>query len=497
MILGIDLGTTYSVAACLTEENGIELIENAEGSRITPSVVLFDDDKIIVGEEAKDAGVISSADVIVAIKNKMGKPEIIKTHKGIEYNPEMISSLIIRKLVKDAEKNTGKKVKSVVVTIPAYFNDAQRKATADAVVLADVKLAGMINEPTAAALYYIKKNNVEKSNILIYDLGGGTFDATLLHVENSDNIEVLSTAGIQNTGGHFFDEMIADYVCDYINEKHEVDLTDEEYQEDFQELLLKAEKIKKNLSAKNKAVLNIKVGKIKEKIEITREWFESESMLGIVYTRTESKIKEVVKDASLTIDDIDIVLMVGGSSRIPYIEKNLFELTGKKPSREVNPDEVVAMGAALFATFKGKESNVKKFVDVCSHSIGVVVRDNGIDENEIIIPRNSRIPVQREVEFRTMVDNQKKLELTITEGDFKELVDVTKIGNLEIDIPQSLPKHSQILVKISLDDYQIINIEVAFPAIGYVKQHELKRIANMDNETLINATGMLRAINVS
>lgn len=498
MILGIDLGTTFSVASYVTENDEIEIINNAEGSHLTPSVVLFDDNEVIVGDAAKEAGIVCANDIIVAVKNEMGKKKILKIVGENKYNPEMISSLIIRKLVKDAEIYTGEKVEEVVVTVPAYFNDAQRKATEDAVTLAGVKLKGMINEPTAAALCYINKQKVENKNILVYDLGGGTFDATLLYVKDSNDIEVLGTGGLSNTGGYFLDEKIADYVCEYIEDKYNIDLTDEEYSEEFQDLLLKSEKAKKELSNKSKTVLSIRVGSIKEKIEITREWFESDKILGNIYLRTESKVKDVLKTVGLKVEDIDIILMAGGSSRIPYIEKSLYEFIGKKPSKEVNPDEVVAVGAALYATFRKNQNNGKRFVDVCSHSIGVVVSNiDGTEENEIIIPRNSKLPIQKERKFKTAVQNQKKLELTITEGEFKELTDVTQIGSFDIDFPSNMPERSNISVKIGLNDHQIINIKVSLPDFGFEQECKLKREANMDEKTLVSVTGMLRDIEVN
>ena len=498
MILGIDLGTTFSVAASITKDNEIELINNAEGSHLTPSVVLFDEvDGIIVGTAAKEAGIVCSDNVVVAVKNEMGKKKVLKTFKNIDYNPEMISSLIIRKLVKDAEAYTGQNVNEIVITVPAYFNDAQRKATEDAATIANVKLAGIINEPTAAALCYTKKHDVEDKNVLIYDLGGGTFDATLLHAKDCNNIKILSTGGMSKTGGYFLDEMIAEYVCEYICNNYDIDLNDDEYAEEFHEILLKSEKAKKELSNKSKAIISIRIGSIKEKIEIKREWFESEKILGKMYMRTENKIKNVLKEANLKVDDIDIVLLAGGSSRIPFIEKKLTEFTGKCPSKEENPDEVVAIGAALYAEFNSS-NNEKKFTDVCSHSIGVVVNNrDGTKESEIIIPRNTEIPVRMEKSFKTAVKNQKKLELTVTEGEYKELTDINTIGDFEIEFPENVPLHSRIIVKIGLDNYQIINIKVSLPEVGFEEEGKLQREANMDENTLISVTGMLRDIEVN
>lgn len=260
----------------------------------------------------------------------MGDKNYRKRYNGIDYTPEMISSFIIRKMVQDAQAATGKEVKGVVVTVPAYFTDAKRKATEDAATIAGVALVGMINEPTAAALCYVRNQNFTDKNLLIYDLGGGTFDVTILHVENADKIEVLATGGLSNAGGRFFDESIKDYVCEYIEEKYGLDLEDEEYVDELQDILLKAENAKIQLTQRNKAVISVKIGKIKETVEITREQFED--MIRKIYVRTESKVKDTMKEAQITMKDIDKVLLVGGSSRIPYIAEHIQELTGKEPS---------------------------------------------------------------------------------------------------------------------------------------------------------------------
>ncbi len=497
MVLGIDLGTAFSVAAYITENDEVKVINNAEGKNLTPSVVFFNGDETVVGEVAKGSALVNADNVIIAVKNEMGKDKTIKTHNGIEYNPEMISSRIILKLLQDAETYSGEKVEEVVITVPAYFNDAQRKATEDAAEIAGVKLAGLINEPTAAAISYIRNHNIENKNILIYDLGGGTFDATLLHVGSSDDIEVISTGGLSNTGGLFLDEKIADYVCYYIEEKSNIDLTDEEYTDEFHELLLKAEDTKKLLTQISVATLSMRVGSFKESIEITREWFESYKILGNIYVRTEGKIRQVLKEAGLEVEDVDIVLMSGGSSRIPFIERKLYEFMGKQPSREENPDEAVAIGAAFYGKILKDNNGEKRFVDVCSHSIGVVVNTkNGEEINEIIIPKNSKLPVQKERRFKTAVQNQQKLEIRITEGEFIELTDVRIIGSFEIDLPKDTPQYSPILVKIGLDDYQLINIKVILSDSGFEKTYKLKRKANMDEETIANVTGMLSTMEV-
>lgn len=496
MILGIDLGTTYSVGAYMKDDGNVEIIHNTEGDSLTPSVVMFDEeDGFMVGEVAKEHAVMCPDDVVVAIKNHMGSKDYHKQYGGEDYTPEMISSLIIRKVVQDAQLATGEKVDSVVVTVPAYFTDAKRKATEQAVTMAGVPLAGMINEPTAAALCYIKKQNVTDEKLLVYDLGGGTFDVTILHA-HGDALDVLATGGISNLGGRFFDQCIVDHVHDYMEEKYDIDLEDEEYVEELQELYLKAESAKIQLSQKSKALIPLKIGKVKESITITREQFES--MISRLYMRTESKVKDALGEAGIAAEDIDKVLLVGGSSRIPYIAEHIHGLVGKEPSREVNPDEAVAIGAAIYANIMSGSNENVRFEDVCSHSIGVVVTSRkGEETNEIIIPRNSKIPVSKERRFRTIVRNQKILRLTVTEGEHKELTDVTIIGGFDIQLPEGIKENTLVVIHIALNEYQLFHIIVELPEENFKQEYNIKRKANMDEETVAKVTGMLCDIAVS
>lgn len=497
MTLGIDLGTTYSVGAYI-DNNGVpQVILNSEGNTMTPSVVLLDsENEIVVGDVAKDHAIIRPEDVISVVKNDMGKRIIVKEKSGKQYTPEMISSFIIRKIVQDAEAATGETVSNVVITVPAYFKDSQRKATEDAAVIAGVPLGGMINEPTAAALCYVHKHEVENEHILVYDLGGGTFDVTILYVKNKNQIEVKSTGGLSNAGGRFFDQAIVDYVREYMEEKHGIDLEDDEYLDDLQELYLKAEKAKMQLSNRTSSTITLKVDSVREAIEITREQFQQ--MISKTYDKTERKMKEAILAAGIQIKDIDKVLLVGGSSRIPYVGERVGQFIGKEPSKEINPDEAVAIGAALYAQTSISHEDETQFTDVCSHSIGVVVlNDKGQEENERIIMRNSSLPIQKEERFRTAIRNQKKIDLCVTEGEFKELSDVTIIGNFGIDLPANVPENTLILLTISLDIRQLIHIHISLPDIGFEQEYRMKRIANMDEETIQNVTGMLRDMKVS
>lgn len=491
MILGIDLGTTFSAGAYIDEKGEPQIAINSEGGNLTPSVVFFDpdgDNEIIVGKAAKDNAILDSKNVVIDVKNYMGKNKIMKEYNGKKYTPEMISSFIIRKVVQDAEAYLGQKIDGVVITVPAYFTDARRKATEDAATLAGYPLYGMINEPTAAALCYQKKQKITNENILIYDLGGGTFDVTILHIHDNEHVEVLSTGGLSNAGGRFFDQCIIDYVRKDIKSKYKVDIEDEEYIDVMQDLYKDAEEAKIVLSSRKTTNIIVKAGKIREKIAISREQFEK--MISKIYRLTERKMEDALESAGLEKKDIHRVLMVGGSSRIPYIVESVENYIGREPSRDINPDEAVALGAAIYAQFcKNKDA---KFVDVCSHSIGVVVKKGNAEENDIIIPRNSKLPVEIEQRYRTMVDNQKQIELTITEGEFRELTDVTIIGELAVDLPDNTPANSLVLLRIGLDKHQLLHVHVALPDMGFEEEYHVNRLANMDEDAIKNAKGILR-----
>ena len=497
MILGIDLGTTYSVGACINEEGNPQVVQNNEGSRLTPSVVLFDEeDKVVVGEVAKDNSVIRPEDVIAAVKSHMGEKVVIKKVGDKEYTPEMISSFIIRKVVQDAEKALGETIKEVVITVPAYFSAAQRQATMDAAKIAGVSAIGTINEPTAAALCFAHQNNLENQNILVYDLGGGTFDVTILNLKEKNQIQVLGTAGLSEAGGRFFDISIVDYVCDYMEDKYDIDLRDEEYVDDLQDIMIKAEKVKIQLSNVEKATISLRIGKIKENIEISKEEFEN--MISSTYQKTERKMKEAIKMAHLTTADIDKVLLVGGSSRIPYIVEQVQKFIGKEPSREINPAEAVAMGAALYAKSIKKEEEAINFTDVCSHSLGVVVinPETGEEENEKLLLKNSKLPAEGKKSFRTMGAKQKKIKLQLTEGEFKEITDVTIIGTFEIELPPDVSKNEKVEITITLDTNQMIHIHMEMAESGFVQECHLKRNINLEEEVVENMTGIMRDVDV-
>lgn len=502
MILGIDLGTTYSVAAYVDESGVPNVITNMEGSQTTPSVVYFESESsVVVGQTAKDTSIINPEDVVSAVKNYMGEKKVFTSTHGQSYTPEVVSSLILKKLVSDAQKQLDMQepIVDVVVTKPAYFTDAQITATEDAVKIAGLNLIGMINEPTAAALYYAVSTKLNHANVLVYDLGGGTFDVTIIRMKDAD-VKVLSTGGLSKVGGRFFDEALVSLVVDYIDEEHGICLEDEEYSDAYQDLFGRVEKAKIHLSSKEKAAFPLRVGNIRENVEITRAQFEE--IVAKLYRRTEFVVKKALKDAGLTAADLDTVLLVGGSSRIPYIKNHLKDLLGKEPSHGVHPDLVVAQGAALYgnqlmAERNKTESENKVIHDVCSHSIGIVTMDRNTlqESNTILIRRNSSLPAEATQSFRT-AGNNRQIKITVTEGEFAELSDVIILGSTFLQLPDQVEPGTQVQISLRLDRSQLVHVFVKVPSLRYEEEFTLERKANLSDEEIRKMTGIIADFSV-
>ena len=487
MIIGIDLGTTFSAAAYIDKNQIPQIISNSEGERLTPSVLMEEDDgSVLVGAVAKENAVVRSDAVAATFKDHMGTQYRYTLPSGRELSPEECSAMVLKKVAQDAESYLGEKVHDVVITIPAYFTDAQRKATEDAARMAGLNAMAIINEPTAAALCFAQQEQMGQATILVYDLGGGTFDVSIVRIA-SDTVEVKATGGIRKMGGHFFDQILLNHITDYLLDEHDIDLYDDEYLDDLQELLQKAERSKIQLSNKAKVTIPLKIGAVREQYEITREQFEK--MMEKFYLRTESTVQMVLDDAGLNWEDIDKILLVGGSSRIPMIKERLAAFSGKLPSSEINPDEAVAMGAALSGNCVGKTVQ-----DVCSHSLGVVTMDEQTRKrkNGIIIPRNTLLPAKLEREFFTAADDTPFIRLEVTEGEEEELEYVHILGTFDIDLPKNTPKYTKVIVEMVLNENQLLHVyaRVLGQTETYKELH-IERSSNLKEEDIERMTALL------
>ena len=424
-IIGIDLGTTFSAMAIVNEHGRPEILPNREGERITPSVVLFDDDAPLVGSIAKRSAVASPLNVVQFVKRQMGDPAWkFRTEGGVAYTPEEISAIILKRLKEDAESLLGESIEDAVITVPAYFNDAQRKATQDAGKIAGLNVLRIINEPTAAALAYGIEKAIEDETVLVYDLGGGTFDVTIMKIAKNE-IAVLATSGDKNLGGFDWDNLLMEYLNEEFKSHGGIDLLNDPATE--QDLRDKVEIAKKTLSARDKASVFLSAGGKTHSIALTLDTFNTltESLL----KRTVRIMEMVLEDANLNWGNIDKVLLVGGSTRMRAVAAIVQQVTGKKPSMELHPDEVVALGAAMQGAVLLAENNqgskalqnqyaLVVIQDVCSHSMGVIAADDsGSEFNSIILKKGTAIPCEVSELYQTSVDRQTAVNVQVTEGE--------------------------------------------------------------------------------
>ncbi len=449
-IIGIDLGTTNSCVS-VYEGGEAKVIVNAEGERTTPSVVAFKDGEINVGGTAKRQAVVNP-DTISSIKRLMGTSKKVKAN-GKSYTPEEVSAMILSDLKKTAEAYLGEKVTRAVITVPAYFNDAQRQATKNAGKIAGLEVERIINEPTAAALAYGLDKQDEAQTVLVYDLGGGTFDVSIL--ELGDGVfEVKATSGNNHLGGDDFDQRIIDYVVDDIKDKHDIDLTEDKMA--MQRIKDEAEKAKKTLSSSTNATISLPFIAQGVSYETTLSRAKFEDLVDDLLESTLEPVRKALKDAKLKASDIDKVLLVGGSTRIPKVQELVKKELGKEPSKGVNPDEVVAMGAAIQGGVLVGEVNDIVLLDVTPLSLGLETL-GGVCT--VLIPRNTTIPTSKSQVFSTAADNQPAVDIHILQGERPMAADNKTLGRFQLaNIPPAPRGVPQIEVTFDIDANGIVNV---------------------------------------
>lgn len=453
-IIGIDLGTTNS---CVTVMEGGEpvVIANPEGNRTTPSVVSFKNGERQVGEVAKRQA-ITNPDTIQSIKRHMGTDHKVNV-EGKDYTPQEISAIILQHLKSYAEDYIGEKVSKAVITVPAYFNDAERQATRDAGIIAGLEVERIINEPTAAALAYgIDKEN-EDQTILVYDLGGGTFDVSILDIGDG-TFEVVSTAGDNRLGGDDFDEKIIDYMVQEFRKENGIDLSQDKMA--TQRLKDAAEKAKKDLSGVTQTQISLpfitagEAGPLHLELTLTRAKFDE--LTNDLVERTMNPVRTALSDAGLSPNEIDKVLLVGGSTRIPAVVEAIKNEIGKEPSKGVNPDEVVALGAAIQGGVLQGDVKDVLLLDVTPLSLGIETMGAVTTK---LIERNTTIPTSASQIFSTAADNQTAVDIHVLQGEREMAADNKTLGRFQLtDIPPAPRGVPQIEVTFDIDANGIVNV---------------------------------------
>lgn len=455
IIIGIDLGTTNSCVSVM--ENGKpKILETPEGKRTIPSVVAFKGDEIVVGDVAKRQ-LVTNKNTIHSIKRLMGTKETVEIN-GKKYTPEEISAQILSYIKKCAEEKLGKKIDKAVITVPAYFNDAQRNATKNAGKIAGLNVERIINEPTAAALAYGIDKSQTEHKILVYDLGGGTFDVSILEIADG-TFEVISTSGDNHLGGDDWDQKIIDWIIQEVKSKEKVDLSKDKMA--MQRLKDAAEKAKIDLSAQKEVEINLpfismsESGPLNVDLKLTRAKFED--LTKDLLQRTIKPVEDALKEAKLSPSDIHKVLLVGGSTRMPAVEELVKQKLGRTPDKTINPDEVVAQGASIQGGVLMGDVKDILLLDVTPLTLSIETM-GGISTP--LIKRNSTIPISKSQVFSTAVDNQPAVDVHVLQGERQMAADNKSLGRFILDGIEKAPRGvPQIEITFSIDANGILNVK--------------------------------------
>ncbi len=514
--LGIDLGTTYSVVAAIDAAGVPRVLDNRDGESLTPSVVYFDGEKPIIGSAAVVAGGVTPQNCIELVKRHIGDTSWKHcTISGTQYTAEQISAILLRRLADDAALALGQPCSEVVITVPAYFDDARRRATADAGIIAGLDVLSVLNEPTAAALAYGFGRGATSSHVpatvLVYDWGGGTFDATVVRIHD-DEYTVLATAGDRNLGGFDIDNAVMLHVDSCVVAQGGPSSLDS----DVAELLLRGrcEQAKRALSSVPETLITVDCGAVSYPVHLARPTFAN--LTAPLLRRTEEIVAEVIIDAGVQAGDLSVALLVGGSTRAPMVSRMLQRVTGVPVRQDVHPEQAVALGAALVAAsasaarrgvvsreykaapFAGQHITNRLVVhDVTAHSLGLIARcsQTGAEINSVLIRRNTPLPAQGRQRFHTLAENQREILVVITQGEDPDPRYITIVGSARMPVPPS-EESVEVEVLIGYDEQGLIGVRVADPHTGVpLGEFSIDRQANVDVQEIERMRQSLQTLN--
>ncbi|MCH2177171.1 MAG: Hsp70 family protein [Mariniblastus sp.] len=492
--VGIDLGTTFSVIAYVNENGRPESVPNAEGDLLTPSTVLFDEEEVIVGKEAAKAIASELDQVAECPKRQIGQRVYDKKIAGRRYPPEALQGWILRKLKQDAMRVVGD-FDQAVITVPAYFDEVRRKATQDSGMIAGIEVQDIINEPTSAAIAYGFQNGwldpkgvaVEKTRFLVYDLGGGTFDVSIMEADHCD-FKTIATDGDYQLGGRDWDQRLIDHVANAFKDEHGFD--PRENSDALGKLIRDCKEAKETLSARGRASVTCAFGSSTMRVDVTRDEFLR--MTQDLLDRTDFTVRQTMKQANMKWTDIDRVLLVGGSTRMPAVQDLLQSLSGSSPDNSLSPDEAVAHGAAIRSAMLTEDYRetlpLNSIRNVNSHTLGVVANEveTGLPQVVQLIPRNTPIPVTSRRIFKTHKADQESILVQIVEGESTNPADCSQIGRCTIwDLPENLPVGTPIEVKFGYEENGRLRIKVKIGGEDRRSfRYELKRANGLTLEQL-------------
>jgi molecular chaperone DnaK len=515
--LGIDLGTTFSVVAHVNQAGIAEVLPNGEGSPVTPSVVLFDQGAVVVGAVAREALSTDPECVVQLVKRHMGSQWVFN-YDGVAYRPEHISALILRKLVQDASRLLGP-LTQAVITVPAYFNDAMRLATRRAAELAGLDVLGILSEPTAAAIAFGYDRRPQEMLGVVVDLGGGTFDVTVMRFAGGA-LTVVATGGDAYLGGANFDKKLFDHFVAAFTAAHGVDVTDPDSLSivDFtnvsQEWLIRANRATHDLTARERTMVALQAAGKSARVELTRQQFET--LTAVLVSEMTDKITDVLSAAGVSAGEVDVVLAVGGSTRIPIIQNQLRSIFGRDPDSSVRPDEAVAQGAALFAARRQLENGsalvlapeaqeyLQSFTvtDVAAHSLGVAVYDRPISEGgkqivSVVLSKNTPLPFDGSRTFFTMHAGERQVTIPVMEGEGPEVSLCSRIGEVVVsDLPPDRPAAQPVTVTMRYNRDGILEVTAADVNSGKNATAAIERSGETLHENEEDAAEVVRKLHV-